>query len=228
MMSECHAYQMYLLTYLLTYLLPNLGVLPKLTYVLRWGPGAGPCTGSDPVVKWNCCPYKCGGCAAYNKTSCGGREKMCQTACAAALDTPFRMGGIHPRSKTQVGDRLATAYYNTLGGGKGAWVGPTLSGCTVDADSLHIMFNTTLLMGDTLKINKWGEPYLPPVRHASPYGGSYLYVQTNASQFCMEKTNVVNASGGVVPGMEGKYLRTLTGPGRYLLLRTLLTLLAYC
>jgi hypothetical protein len=86
------------------------------------------------------------------------------------------------------------------------------------------MFNTTLLMGDTLKINKWGEPYLPPVRHASPYGGSYLYVQTNASQFCMEKTNVVNASGGVVPGMEGKYLRTLTGPGRYLLLRTLLPL----
>tara|TARA_B110000208_G_scaffold133620_1_gene161728 strand:+ start:1660 stop:2250 length:591 start_codon:yes stop_codon:yes gene_type:complete len=141
---------------------------------------------------------------------------MCQTACAAALDTPFRMGGIHPRSKTQVGDRLATAYYNTLGGGKGAWVGPTLSGCTADADSLHIMFNTTLLMGDTLKINKWGEPYLPPVRHASPYGGSYLYVQTNASQFCMEKTNVVNASGGVVPGMEGKYLRTLTGTYSYL------------
>jgi hypothetical protein len=122
------------------------------------------------------------------------------------------MGGIHPRSKIQVGDRLATAYYNSLAGGKDAFTGPTLSGCSIAkandgaaaaADTLHISFNTSLLAGDSLKINSWGQPYTPPVRHASSEGGSYLYVQTNASQFCMEPIGVVNkTSGSNIPGME--------------------------
>jgi hypothetical protein len=114
------------------------------------------------------------------------------------------MGGIHPRSKMQVGERLATAYYNTIGGGQGAYTGPTLAGCTADADALHITFNASLLLGDTLHINKWGEPYLPPERHATAWGGSFLYVQTNASQFCMEATGVPNASdpGHDIPGVE--------------------------
>ena len=168
----------------------------------EWGPGAGPCAGAE----WACCTAGKGkGCVAYNKTSCGGREKLCAPACNAALDTPFRMGGIHPRSKTQVGERLATAYYNTIGGGKGAFTGPTLAGCSAAADELHITFNASLLVGDTLKINKWGQPYLPPARHATAWGGSYLYVQTNASQFCMESAGVKNTTdpaGHNIPGVE--------------------------
>ena len=169
----------------------------------EWGPAAGPCTGTD----WACCPFRCGGCAPYNKTACDagtkGHPEICTNACNAALDTPFRMGGIHPRSKFQVGDRLATAYYNSIAGGTGASSGPTLSTCSLDADELHISFNTTLLQGDKLKINEWGQPWTAPVRHASPEGGSYLYVQTNASQFCMETTGVNNAtSGQPIPGMQ--------------------------
>ena len=171
----------------------------------EWGPAAGPCTGAE----WACCDFRCGGCAPYNKTSCDagtkGNPKICEPACNAALDTPFRMGGIHPRSKQQVGDRLATAYYNTLGGGKAAFTGPTLSGCTLQDSTLHIEFNASLLAGDKVHINPWGQPYTAPVRHASPEGGSYLYVQTNASQWCMEPTGVPNATDpnhANIPGME--------------------------
>lgn len=38
----------------------------------------------------------------------------CSNACAAAAGTPFAMGGIHPRSKKPVGDRLGTAAFNTV------------------------------------------------------------------------------------------------------------------
>jgi hypothetical protein len=47
------------------------------------------------------------------------------------------MGGIHPRSKIQVGERLATAYVNSIAGGKATHTGATLSGCSADASSLH-------------------------------------------------------------------------------------------
>lgn len=125
------------------------------------------------------------------------------------------MGGIHPRSKKPVGDRLGAAAYNTVYGGKKAYTGPTLAGCTLGAaDSLIIDFNTSAaLSGDTplqlkpikpavaltgLKtIGKYGSPiyytehsWAPaPSRFAAEgasYGGSTLYVQTNASLFCME------------------------------------------
>lgn len=169
----------------------------------EWGPAAGPCTGSE----WACCPFRCGGCEPYNETSCNigtkGHPEICENACNAALDTPYRMGGIHPRSKIQVGNRLAIAYYNTLGEGKQAFTGPTLSDCTVEQNTLHISFNSSLLMGDKLQINHWGEPYTPPVRHASPEGGSFLFVQTNSSKFCMEATGVLNKTSGTnIPGVE--------------------------
>lgn len=180
----------------------------------EWGPGAGPCTGGgyEPGPVWACCQFKCQSCAPYNKTSCdagtGGRPEICDNACNAALDTEYKMGGIHPRSKLQVGTRLATAYYNTIGGGsKTAFTGPTLSGCSVgagsDSDTLHIAFNSSLLRGDKLKINPWGTPVTPPVRHAQPIGGSFLFVQTNASQFCMEVEGVENkTSGQPIPDMQ--------------------------
>jgi hypothetical protein len=88
-----------------------------------------------------------------------------------------------------------TAAYNTVYGGKGAYTGPTLSGCTVTGSSIVVEFNTSLLAGDALKLN----PIFPYVeepnwwinssehsQHLAMYGGSLLYVQTNASDFCME------------------------------------------
>ena len=64
------------------------------------------------------------------------------------------MGGIHPRSKKPVGDRLGTAAYNTVYGGEGAYTGPTLSGCAAKSNVLEIKFNTTLLKKDKLRLNQ--------------------------------------------------------------------------
>lgn len=134
------------------------------------------------------------------------------------------MGGIHPRSKKPVGDRLGTAAFNTVYGGKEAYTGPTLAGCSLGgtadttstdaADSLIIDFNASAgLSGDRpLKLNpikpataltglttygKEGDKNyftehswaLAPSRFEAEnaaFGGSTLYVQTNASLFCME------------------------------------------
>ena len=108
------------------------------------------------------------------------------------------------RSKKQVGDRLGTAAYNTVYGGRGSYTGPTLAGCAVSGTAgnvvaphtLTIQFNTTLLRTDTLQLN----PAKPLVRspgwwinstvhdhHMTVVGGTLLYVQTNASNFCFEQ-----------------------------------------
>ena len=57
-----------------------------------------------------------------------------------------------PRSKKYVGDRLGTAAFNTVYGGKGSYTGPTLSGCSISSDSksLIIEFNASLLAGSAL------------------------------------------------------------------------------
>eukprot|EP01052_Picozoa_sp_SAG31_P009019 SAG31_NODE_466_length_15291_cov_7.540066_4_plen_156_part_00 len=106
------------------------------------------------------------------------------------------------------------AAYNTIYGGKKAYTGPTLAGCTLSdaVDSLIIDFNgSAALSGDTplqlkpikpavaltsLKtIGKQGSPIyydehgwarVPSRWEGASYGGSTLYVQTNASLFCME------------------------------------------
>jgi len=142
----------------------------------EWGPSAGPCFGGKGA--WGCCEGK-----TYNASSCAGREELCSPACAANVNTPILMGGIHPRSKKPVGDRLARAMFNTVYGGSGAFTGPTISSCSVSGASLTISFNTTLLRGDTLALQ-------------SLAGGSQLYVQTNASLFCMEPMCVINATSG--------------------------------
>jgi hypothetical protein len=64
------------------------------------------------------------------------------------------MGGIHPRSKKPVGDRLGTAAFNTVYGGNDAYTGPTLSGCASKDNTLQIKFNATLLAKDKLHLNK--------------------------------------------------------------------------
>lgn len=104
--------------------------------------------------------------------------------------------GIHPRSKKQVGDRLGTAAYNTVYGGKDSYTGPTLAGCSVASSTkLLIQFNATLLGGDSLKLNpakpvskspSWYINKTEQSSHDSLTGGTLLYVQTNASNFCTE------------------------------------------
>jgi hypothetical protein len=65
------------------------------------------------------------------------------------------MGGIHPRWKKPVGDRLGTAAFNTVYGGTKAYTGPTLAGCAYADKKLTIEFNSSLLRGDTLAIGKF-------------------------------------------------------------------------
>ena len=155
----------------------------------EWGPGAGPCFGGKG--RWACCPGggsgACGSSGAYNATTCAGREALCAPACAADSGTPCLMGGIHPRSKKPVGDRLGRAMYNTVYGGSGAFTGPTLSRCSLagDGSTLSVEFNASLLRGDLLA--------LQDIQRA---GGSQLFVQTNASLFCMEPQCVINATSG--------------------------------
>ena len=67
---------------------------------------------------------------------------------------------LQPRSKIYVGIRLAKAAYNSVEsyGGKAAYTGPTLSGCTLGAKSLKINFDPTMLRGDKVVLQKYGKP----------------------------------------------------------------------
>ena len=154
----------------------------------EWGPEAGPCWGLsyNPKPQWACCA---GQGSAYNATTCAGREALCAPSCAAQAGTAFAMSGIHPRSKRQVGERLGRAAYAAVYGGTAAGTGPTLAGCRVSGSSLAVDFNETLLRGDTLVLQR-----MPPLTPAG--GGSQLWVQTNASLFCMEPLCVTNATTG--------------------------------
>jgi len=156
----------------------------------EWGPGASPCLNSKDYSKgdkWGCCPQpgsgSCGSAGQYNATMCAGREALCATACAADWNTPCLMGGIHPRSKKPVGDRLGRAMVNTVYGGAGAFTGPTLAGCAAAGATLTVQFNASLMRGDVLA--------LQPLQAA---GGSQLWVQTNATLFCLETICMINAT----------------------------------
>lgn len=148
---------------------------------------------------------------SYNESSphancCGGHENTttctpewqlkCAPACAGTSNTPTK-GGIHPRNKGPVGDRLGTAAYGVVYGGKNAFTGPTLAGCVLSPKTLTIQFNTTLLRGDGVTLQKYGEsvytPYNPGYANPAWNGGSMLWVQVNASNFCVEP-QLVNAS----------------------------------
>jgi sialate O-acetylesterase len=168
----------------------NYGVTPNLalpnTFLAQaydlddeWGPAAGPC-----FSPWSCCDFKN---THYNPKSCNATLlQKCANACAAAANTPVAMSGLHPRSKKYVGDRLGIAAFNTVYGGTNAFTGPTLEGCSLHDDGLEIFFNSALLRGDKLVIQK-----IPPLRQLPGQrgltaGGSQLYVQTDSSHFCME------------------------------------------
>lgn len=165
-----------------------------------WGPGAGPC---QQQSQWACCDYSWGlaGHCTYNKTSCAGREALCAPACAST-QTRAVMGGIHPRWKKPVGDRLGIAAFNTVYNGTGAFTGPTLSGCSYSNNALTIEFNTSLLRGDSITVGKIPPPSTTALMRANvgrgemSSSGSQLYVQINASLFCIEKRPALNSTGG--------------------------------
>ena len=120
------------------------------------GPMHQPC-----FLEWDCCPNGAGeriyNASTVSKTCNATRAELCAPACKAAASTPEYMGGIHPRSKKPVGDRLGTAAYNTVYMGAGAYTGPTLAGCSLDkTDGLIIRFDTDAKLSGAqpLKLNK--------------------------------------------------------------------------
>jgi hypothetical protein len=125
-----------------------------------WGPAAGPCF-SGLRSQWECCEqskhptiYIANRSSAKCQAGTNGKPEICDPACAAAAGTPTE-GGIHPRSKLPLGERLAAAAFNSVYGGTGAITGPTLSSCTTDSTSLTIEFNTTLLAGGKVVLNPY-------------------------------------------------------------------------
>jgi hypothetical protein len=108
------------------------------------------------MSQWECCDkgaYESNRSSAKCQAGTNGKPEICDPACAAAAGTPT-MGGIHPRSKLPLGERLAAAAFNSVYGGDGATTGPTLSGCKIDStSSLTIQFNTTLLAQE--KVSQW-------------------------------------------------------------------------
>ncbi|CAB9525804.1 Sialate O-acetylesterase [Seminavis robusta] len=156
----------------------------------EWGPDLGACFTS------NCCEVKK---KHYDPKTCNDTlHKICYQpngACIASLGTPQVMGGIHPRSKKAVGDRLGTAAYNLIYGGKEAYTGPTLQGCSFKNNILEIRFNKTLMRGDQL-----ATPVIPPAlpkpeRFHPLAGGSQLFVQVDESQYCLEGKITYSGTG---------------------------------
>ena len=165
--------------------------------------GGGPCmsygyNASDPAH------HCCGSGANASLCPATWRER-CTNMCASLAGTTQYMGGLHPRSKRPVGQRLARAAFNTVFGGNAAFTGPTLAGCQLNAtsDTLLIRFNETLLRGDSVQVRPYARPNFTPYfhGHANPgfHSGSQLWVQTVASSFCVEymHLNVSNASSPV-------------------------------
>jgi hypothetical protein len=91
------------------------------------------------------------------------------------------MGPIHPRDKKPVGDRLAQSAGVTVYGKPGAFTGPTISGCTVNAASntVTVTFNASLLGADTVQV----QSYPPPFNNVS---ASSLAVLVDPKGFCFQ------------------------------------------
>ena len=89
----------------------------------------------------------------FNATECthNGEQlnniEICKPLCASEAATKQYMGPIHPRSKKQVGVRLAQGAAVTGYGSAGPITGPTISGCHVAGSTLTLKFNRTLLAG---------------------------------------------------------------------------------
>eukprot|EP00039_Didymoeca_costata_P020170 m.340304 g.340304 ORF g.340304 m.340304 type:complete len:677 (+) comp19230_c0_seq1:26-2056(+) len=163
--------------------------------------GGGPCMSygyNETSPSFHCCG------ADANQTLCIPEwANKCQNMCKSVTGTAQYMGGLHPRSKKYVGERLSTAALNTVYGGTEAYTGPTLAGCQLDSSALTIEFNKDLLRGESVALQPYANPNFTPYFHgrANPafHSGSQLYVQTVASSFCIEDlaVNASNKSGPV-------------------------------
>jgi sialate O-acetylesterase len=193
--------------------LPNTFIAQAYDLEDQWGSGDGPCFATPathgPKEAWACCAGK-----GYNATQCAGREARCAPACAAAAGTSMVMGGIHPRSKKPVGDRLARGAFNTVYGGTGSITGPTLASCAVAGSSLTIEFDKALLRGDTIVL----QPAFPSVQtRYVTYGGTLLWALTNKTTYCIEPKCAVNQTSGQCAsaptgrGLLGDYCPTWAG-----------------
>ena len=71
------------------------------------------------------------------------------------------MGPIHPRDKKPVGFRLAQSAGITVYGLPGAFTGPTISGCRVNAGSntVTVTFNAQLLGADAVQVQAYPPAY---------------------------------------------------------------------
>ena len=176
--------------------LPNTWIVQAYDLEDEWNSGDGPCFGENRIengkTAWACCLDK-----QYNSTTCAGREALCAPACDAKANSLIVMGGIHPRSKKPVGERLARGAFNSAYGGKGAVTGPTIASCTLAGATLSVAFDTGLLKGDSVVL----QPIYPVSPAAKPerywaFGGSLMWAQTNASLFCSEPQCVMNATSG--------------------------------
>ena len=118
-----------------------------------------------------------------------------------------------------VGERLASAAFNTVYDGKAAYTGPTIAGCGLAASTLTIAIDAAMLRGDTIVVQNFSEPSFTPYYHGhgNPMfnGGSQLYVQTKAASFCVEpqRTDPTNASSPVYcPTWAGGVGKSVTRP----------------
>lgn len=134
-----------------------------------WGPAVGPCF-SGFTSQWDCCVrgmYKANRSSAQCIAGTHGNPALCDPACAAAAGTPSE-GGIHPRSKLKVGQRLAAAAFAIVYGGSNARTGPTLSGCSLTSDHLTIEFNSSLLGNEDIVLNSYNSSLNNPTPTPPP------------------------------------------------------------
>ena len=160
-----------------------------------WGPAAGPCFSSFPS-QWGCCDaahrlYAANRSSASCRAGTRGHPELCDPACAAAAGTRS-MGGIHPRSKRPVGERLAAAAYNSVYGGKVAATGPTLASCALaaaqagSAATLTIEFNATLLRGEKVVLTAYNASLNNAVAAPPPLPAGYQQCFDTVKTVCAD------------------------------------------
>ena len=153
----------------------------------------------------HCCPH-----ANFNMSICTQHAfEGCREYCAATDTTGFYMGPIHPRTKKQIGVRLAQGAAVVGYGIAGPVTGPTLSGCSMvnGSGTITVTFNRTLLTaGGQVAVQDYfrGEPD-PSSPEKTVGGSSMMQVLVNASGFCMQAVGGPTAGekgGGLVPCLD--------------------------
>ena len=154
--------------------------------------------GDKTCYGWQCCAFA----GNWNKTTCAANTQkqrlptnVCVNYCEALQGTPVYMGGIHPRSKYPVGQRLAISASGQVYGAKTPASGPVLSGCSVTGGAVTVKFDAKLLRGDQVVVQ--------PYNHSGPNTGAA--VLANISLFCVEPLLrcQINATTGVRPDTCG-------------------------